>query len=70
MVGPNLKLYIIGETSPDPQEWRRDGSSLVLAESPEQARELFGSDAKEVEADRPMELMYALPWDYTMGEDV
>jgi hypothetical protein len=54
-----LKLYIVGESSGNPEDWQDDGQwSLVFAESPEQARELAGdwplnNEIAEVSATEP-----------------
>jgi hypothetical protein len=41
---PELKIYVVGETSGNPEDWSEFGSrKIVIAESPEQALDL--SDA-------------------------
>ncbi|WP_269581924.1 hypothetical protein [Roseibium sp. Sym1] len=40
---PKMKLFVVGESNPDPENWHRSGEiHIVFAVSTEEARELCG----------------------------
>ncbi len=54
---PNLKLFVVGESSGNPDEWRSPcGDAIVIAESAESALRMWphlGSMATEVVMEKP-----------------
>lgn len=57
-----MKLYVVGEDAPDPSKWSIWSEwSLVLAGTPDQARELAGESAGalvcEIPLDKPIHLV-------------
>jgi hypothetical protein len=65
-----MKLYVVGESTPDPEKWSMWSEyALVIASSEEEARKLAGKDAvvQEIPMDKPLFLvgMTAPNW----GED-
>jgi hypothetical protein len=59
-----LKLYVVGEISPNPEEWEiYDERAFVVARSVEEAKELGGYGcATEIPMNRPMLLGFELPY--------
>lgn len=68
-----MKLYIVGEYSSDPENWSAWSEwSLVIAESPEQARKLANAGDSEIVTEIPMNkavLLYTMP-EPRMGDDL
>lgn len=56
-----LKLFVVGESSPDPEKWSIWSEwALVVAESEDAARKMDGRDEKavtEVPMDKPLYLV-------------
>lgn len=66
-----MKLFVVGETSPDPKDWSIWSEfQIVIAGSPEQALEMTGrtGDVTEVPMNRP--LIVAAMTEPNWGDDL
>jgi hypothetical protein len=56
---PKLKLFVVGQSSPDPSEWALRDYAIVVAANKDEARRLTvcPGPVAEIRLDRPRELV-------------